>query len=118
MDMRIIILAMLFSIPVAYSMGSLPRILAQGSAQITSPKDGALIDGEKKNMLVYDFHPGPSGNHLVIDVDKEGPAVVREWRGSYRLPLLGRGKHEICVKEANSSGISTGLQKCISVNAR
>ncbi|HQT25525.1 MAG TPA: hypothetical protein PLK99_02875, partial [Burkholderiales bacterium] len=64
MDIRIGVFAILVMASVAYSMGYLPghpHILSGSSAQITSPKDGALIAGEAKNMLVYDFHPSPKG---------------------------------------------------------
>lgn len=122
MTIRTLVLAMLVATP-AYSMGYFPHlghshILAEGSAQITSPKDLAVIEGEAKNVLVYDFHPSPKGNHLAIYVDDDKPVDVHEWRGDYRLPLLGRGEHHLCVREANASRVLTGLQKCITVTAK
>ncbi len=120
MEIKTLLLALLFMASIAYAIGYFPghpHLLSVGSAQITSPKDGVYIDGEARNMLAYDFHPSTRGNHLVIYVDDQEPVIVREWRGSYRLPLLGMGKHRICVKEANSSNVLTGLQKCLTVTS-
>jgi hypothetical protein len=89
-----------------------------GSIQITSPKDGAEINGQARNEVVFDVHPSPDGNHLHFYVDDGNPTIVREWKGSFTLPSLSSGKHEICIKEAMVNHVLTGLQKCISVTAR
>ena len=91
---------------------------AGGSIQITSPKDGAVINGQARNDVVFDVHPSPNGNHLHFYVDSGRPDIVREWKGSYTLPLLASGKHEICIKEATAGHVLTGLQKCVTVTAR
>lgn len=91
---------------------------AGGSIQITAPKDGATIDGRARNDMVFDVHPSPSGNHLHFYIDNGKPDIVREWKGSYTLPALALGKHEICIKEATAGHVLTGLQKCITVTAK
>ncbi len=120
MDIRILFLFFaIFAIATtAFSMGSKAAFWHEGSAQITWPKAGTLIDGEAKNELVYDFHPSLDGHHLRIYVDGEPPVVVREWRGSYTLPLLGMGRHVICIKETNAMRSMTGLSKCVTVVAK
>lgn len=120
MDIRILFLffAIFAMAATAFSMGSRAAFWHKGSAQITSPKAGDVIDGEAKNELVYDFHPSLEGHHLRIYVDGELPVVVREWRGSYTLPLLGMGRHVICIREANAMQAMTGLSKCVTVVAK
>ena len=119
MDIRIIFLILaLFAAVTAFSMGSRAAFWRSGSAQINWPKQDQQIDGEAKNELVYDFHPSLDGHHLRIYIDQDPPVIVREWRGEYRLPLLGMGRHVICIKETNAMHAATGLSKCVSVIAK
>jgi hypothetical protein len=92
--------------------------MGSGSIQITSPKDGAVIDGKARNEVVFDVQHSANGNHLHFYVDDGNPTIVREWKGSFTLPSLSSGKHEICIKEAMVNHVLTGLQKCISVTAK
>jgi hypothetical protein len=90
----------------------------EGSIQITSPKDGAEINGQARNEVVFDVNHTANGNHLHFYIDDGGPTIVREWKGNFTLPSLSLGKHEICIKEATVDHVLTGLQKCISVTAK
>ena len=106
--------AMTFSVRAYPASGPGPG----GSIQITSPQDGATINGQSDNELMFDVHPSPDGNHVHIYVDDGRPTIVRKWKDSFTLPMLSPGKHEICVKEAMVNHILAGLQKCISVTAK
>lgn len=91
---------------------------ADASIMISSPKDGATISSQKQDKVVFNVHPSPDGNHLHFYIDKGRPTIVRMWKGSFTLPMLSPGKHEICIREAMVNHILTGLHKCISVTAR
>lgn len=100
----------------AFSFGA--HAAQTGSIRISSPADGATIDGHARNDVIFSAHPSGDGNHLHFYVDNGRPAMVHEWKGHFTLPVLSAGKHEICVKEATANHTLTGLQKCITVNAR
>lgn len=89
-----------------------------GEIQISSPADNAEIEGKTKNEVVFDVRHSPDGNHLHFYVDNGDPTIVRHWKGSFTLPALPPGKHTVCIKEAMVNHVLTGLQKCISLNAK
>lgn len=89
-----------------------------GSVQISAPANGAVIDGQARNRLVFDVHPSPEGNHVHIYIDDHRPDVVHMFKGSFTLPHFSPGKHKICLREATSDHVLTGLAKCITVTAK
>lgn len=91
---------------------------SRGEIQISSPMDNAEVDGQAKNEIMYDAQHTPGGNHLHFYVDDGQPTIVRQWKGSFTLPRLSPGKHNVCIKEAMVNHALTGLQKCITLNAK
>ncbi|HKB59219.1 MAG TPA: hypothetical protein VKC56_04150 [Gallionellaceae bacterium] len=91
---------------------------ADGSVTIESPKDGAEVSANEGVKVVFKVNHTANGNHLHFYVDNGNPTIVRKWQGSETLPPLGAGKHEICIKEATVDHVLTGLQKCITVEAK
>lgn len=91
---------------------------AGGSVTIESPKDGATVMANQDVKVMFKVHHTANGNHLHFYVDNGDPIIVRKWHGSETLPPLSPGKHEICIKEATADHVLTGLEKCISVEAK
>lgn len=89
-----------------------------GDIEISSPMNGAVIDGQAHNEIMFKVNPTPDGNHLHFYVDHGNPKIVREWQGTFTLPALSPGKHEVCIKEAMVNHVLTGLQKCIFLTAK
>jgi hypothetical protein len=89
-----------------------------GSITIESPKDGAKIGANSGIKVEFKVQHSADGNHLHFYVDDGNPTIVREWNGSVTLPGVSPGKHEICIKEATAIHVLTGLEKCISVEAK
>jgi hypothetical protein len=89
--------------------------LAQGSVTIQSPADGATLDALNENRLVYDFDPGPRGDHVHVYVDNKEVALLRQKKGSFLLESLSTGKHELCIKVVNKAHVPIGIGKCVQV---
>lgn len=89
-----------------------------GSVMIESPKDGATISANSDIKVTFKVEHSADGNHLHFYVDNGNPTIVRMWSGTATLPGVSAGKHEICIKEATVSHALTGLQKCVSVEAK
>lgn len=102
------------------ALGGIPlsAYAAGGSVTIESPKDGATVMANKGVPVTFKVHHTANGNHLHFYVDNGDPIIVRKWQGSETLPGLSPGKHEICIKEATVDHVLTGLQKCITVDAK
>lgn len=112
--------ALLFGASVALGGLSLNAYAAAagGSITIESPKDGAEINANAGIVVKFKVHHTVEGNHLHFYVDNGDPTIVREWSGTITLPGVAPGKHEICIKEARVNHVLTGLEKCISVEAK
>jgi hypothetical protein len=89
-----------------------------GSVTIESPKDGAEISANSDIKVEFKVQHSSGGNHLHFYVDNGPPTIVRKWSGSETLPGVSPGKHEICIKEATEAHVLTGLEKCVSIEAK
>lgn len=89
-----------------------------GAIAIESPKDGAEINSNTGIKVEFKVQHSAEGNHLHFYEDKGDPTIVRKWSGSITLPGVSPGKHEICIKEATAAHVLTGLERCISVEAK
>ena len=105
---------------VAISFANAASADSLGSITITSPKEGAVLQGSG-NKLEYNLHPSPNGNHLHIYVDDQDPIIGRKVSGcpcSIDLPALAPGKHVIVVKEATAGHSLTGVQGKVTVTVK
>ena len=91
------------------------RASDEGSVTIESPKDGARLGAMKQTSLVYEVLPGPDGNHVHFYLDDKEVGILRQLKGSYALPTLAAGKHDICIKVVNKGHTPIGLQRCVGV---
>ncbi|HUX30697.1 MAG TPA: hypothetical protein VMV78_08745 [Thiobacillus sp.] len=91
---------------------------AQGKALITSPTDGATLDGMDENRLAYEVVHGPRGDHAHLYVDNKEVAILRKSKGSYLLETLSSGKHSLCVKVVNKAHVPIGIEQCIQVTVK
>lgn len=89
--------------------------LAQGSVTIQSPADGATLDALDENRMVYEFDPGPRGDHVHVYVDNKEVALLRQKKGSFLFETLSTGKHDLCVKVVNKAHVPIGIGKCVQV---
>ena len=97
-------------------LAAIPSIcLAQGSVTIQSPKDGATLDALDENRLLYEFDPGPRGDHVHVYVDNKEVALLRQKKGSFLFESLSTGKHDLCVKVVNKAHVPIGIGKCVQV---
>jgi hypothetical protein len=88
---------------------------AQGKVLITSPADGATLDGMDENRIAYEVVYGPRGDHAHLYVDSKEVAILRKPKGSYLLETLSSGKHSLCVKVVNKAHVPIGIGQCIQV---
>jgi len=88
---------------------------AEGKAVITSPADGATLDGMDENRISYEVEYGPRGDHAHLYVDNKEVAILRKRKGSYLLETLSSGKHSLCVKVVNKAHVPIGIEQCINV---
>lgn len=90
-------------------------IAEEPSVVILSPADGAMLDLMEQNRVDYEVVPGPRGDHVHFYVDGNEAAILRQLSGSYTLPTLAAGQHELCIKVVNKNHTPIGVEKCISV---
>lgn len=88
---------------------------AAGKAVITSPAEGATLDGMDENRIAYEVEYGPRGDHAHLYVDNKEVAILRKRKGSYLLETLSSGKHNLCVKVVNKAHVPIGIEQCINV---
>lgn len=93
-------------------------LAAEGSVTISSPKDGATLDVMEQNKLSYSVEPGPRGDHVHVYVDGKEVDILRALKGTYTLPTLEPGKHELCVKVVNRAHVPIGIQDCVHVTVQ
>ncbi len=94
---------------------------ADGSITITSPANGATLQGNALNKLDFNVKLSPNGNHLHIYVDDGNPIIDRDIGHcpcSIDLPKLAPGKHVIAVKEATVSHALTGVESTVTVTSQ
>lgn len=86
------------------------------SVTITSPDNGAKLDVMEQHKLVYEVVPGPRGDHVHVYIDDIEVDILRELTGSYTLPSIGTGEHDICVRVVNKAHVPIGIEDCITVS--
>lgn len=91
---------------------------AQGKALITSPADGATLDGMDENRVTYEVVNGPRGDHAHLYIDNKEVAILRKAKGSYPLETLSSGKRSLCVKVVNKAHVPIGIEHCIQVTVK
>jgi hypothetical protein len=93
----------------------------EGSITITSPANGAVLQGNADNKLDFNVKLSPTGNHLHIYVDDGNPIIDRDISHcpcSITLPKLSPGKHVIAIKEATVSHALTGVEAVETVTSK
>lgn len=90
-------------------------LAAEGMVAISSPAEGAMLDAMAENSITYEVVPSSKGSHSHLYVDGEEVAVLRQLKGSYKLPTLATGKHELCIKVVNKAHTPIGVEQCINV---
>ncbi len=93
-------------------------LAAEAKVTISSPKDGATLDVMEQNKLTYAVVPGPRGDHVHVYVDGKEVDILRALKGTYTLPTLEPGKHELCVKVVNRAHVPIGVQDCVHVRVQ
>lgn len=93
-------------------------IASDAAVTIISPTDGARLEAGTPNTISYDVVPGNRGDHTHLYVDEKQEGILRSLKGSYKLPPLSPGLHEICIRVVNKGHTPTGTEKCIHVNAQ
>lgn len=98
-------------------LAAIPAIslAAEGSVKIESPAEGATLDALAENRLVYEFSPGPRGDHVHVYVDNKEVGLLRTHKGSFLLESMSTGKHDLCVKIVNKAHVPVGIGKCVQV---
>lgn len=86
------------------------------SVTITSPGDGTKLDVMEQHKLVYEVVPGPRGDHVHVYIDDVEVDILSELAGSYTLPSIGTGEHDICVRVVNKAHVPIGIEDCIKVS--
>lgn len=102
----IIIAATLFACGTAFA--------AEGQVTITSvmPKQ---ISSKDKITLEYKATPGPTGDHLHLNVDGKRVDVIRQLSGTATVGPLPDGKHHICLAVNTAGHVATGVEGCVDV---
>lgn len=86
-------------------------------ASITFPADGSTIEAGKKNRIKYEV-TGPEVHHGRIEIDGKESKMLRKRRGTYKLPELDAGVHELCLMALDRSHKPIGAASCINVTAQ
>lgn len=98
-----------------------PSFAADGEITITSPKNGAVLQGNAENKLDFNVKLSPAGNHMHIYVDDHDPIIDRDIGHcpcSITLPKLAPGKHVIAIKEATASHALTGVEGTVNITSK
>lgn len=90
-------------------------LATESRVSISSPVHGASLDVMAENSITYEVVQGPKGAHSHLYVDGHEEAVLRQLKGSYRLPTLTVGEHELCIKVVNKAHTPIGVEQCIKV---
>ncbi|HUO44376.1 MAG TPA: hypothetical protein VMT94_05620 [Burkholderiales bacterium] len=90
-------------------------LAAEGKVTISAPADGATISSTSPTKLSYEAVPGPTGNHLHLNVDGKRVDVIHELKGTTEFGPLPPGKHQVCLAINTSSHVPTGVEGCVNV---
>jgi len=92
-----------------------PASGAEGYVRISSPANGARVDGFGPTAIAYEARPGPRGDHVHVYVDGKEVGILRQLKGSYTLGPLAPGPRALCVKVVNRAHVPIGIEQCIKV---
>ncbi|MBM4443076.1 MAG: hypothetical protein FJ027_21910 [Candidatus Rokubacteria bacterium] len=106
-SLRVLALFSALSAPAAQS--------AEGYVKISSPANGARVDGFGPTAIAYEALPGPKGNHVHVYVDGKEVGILRQLKGSYTLGPLAPGPRVLCVKVVNRAHVPIGIEQCVKV---
>ena len=95
---------------------ALTGMAADAYVTITSPKDGAKVDGMELTRLAYEVMPGPKGDHVHVYTDGKEVGILRQLKGTYTLETLAPGERTVCVKVVNKAHVPIGVEQCIKVH--
>ncbi len=90
-------------------------LAADGMVTISSPQEGATLDAMAENAIRYEVVPGSKGSHSHLYVDNKEVAVLRQLKGSYTLPTLATGAHNLCIKVVDKGHTPIGVEQCVKV---
>lgn len=94
-----------------------PAVTDEVKVNITSPADGSTIEAGKKNRIKYEV-AGPDVFHGRLEIDGKETKMLRKRIGTYKLPKLTAGVHELCLMALNKSHQPIGAASCINVTAQ
>jgi hypothetical protein len=93
-------------------------VAAESKIDISSPVDGAKLDGKAQNKLNYNITLGGDGDHIHVYVDGKQADVLHKMKGSYTLESMAQGNHEICIKIVNKNHTPVGVDRCVKVTVQ
>lgn len=99
------------------SRPAMPAVLDEVKASITSPTDGSTIEAGKRNRIKYEV-TGPDVFHGRLEIDGKESKMLRKRRGTYKLPELAAGVHELCLMALDRSHKPIGAASCINITAQ
>ena len=105
------------SLLILATLAASPAVAAEAKIDITSPVDGAKLDGRAQSKLAYEVTLGGEADHAHLYVDGKQVALLRQKKGSSTLDPLMPGMHEICAKMVNKTHTPIGVERCIKVTA-
>ncbi len=89
------------------------------SVKIFSPADGSQLDAGEEYSLDYAVElKGSQDDHFHVWIDGKRGGPVHALKGSYTLPSLSLGEHEIAIKIVDKGHVPTGPQQSIRVTAK
>lgn len=97
---------------------SQPGVANDAAVTIISPTNGARLEAGTPHTISYDVLPGNRGDHTHLYVDDKQEGILRSLKGSYKLPPLSPGSHDICIRVVDKGHTPTGTEKCIHVTAQ
>ena len=113
---RLSLLAILLTF-IAAPAFSEPAVTDEVKVNITSPVDGSTIEAGGKNRIQYEV-AGPDVFHGRLEIDGKETKLLRKRIGTYKLPKLAAGVHELCLMALNKSHQPIGAASCINVTAQ
>ena len=103
----------LIAMLLAFTCPAPAALAADGSVNISSPKDGDILSPNKKIKVKYKATLGDKGNHLHLYLDDQPEVMLRKLKGHYRMDKLAPGKHGICIRLMDKEHAETGTQDCV-----
>jgi hypothetical protein len=88
------------------------------SIKIVSPADKSQIDAGEEYPLKYEVTLGAGDDHFHVWVDDDRGPGIHDSKGTYTLPKMSPGTHEITIKFVDKGHIPTGPQKSITLVAK